>query len=158
MEFHPVDILISLINIAVLFVLLRLILWKYIDRFLQARSERISSELENIEKMRLDAEDLRKSYEEKLEDIELQGHEIVRESQIRAAEEGDEILREARENAQDILNEARERIAEEKERAIISARYEVAQLATDMAARILRREVSPDDAKVAVDDFFREMR
>ena len=158
MEFHPVDILISLINIAVLFILLRLILWKHVDRFLQARTGRISSELENVQKMRLETEELMKSYEEKLEDIELQVHDIVRESQIKAAEESDEILKEAHEKAQHIISEARDRIAEERERAIVSARYEVAQLATDMAARILRREVSANDAKVAVDDFFREMR
>ena len=158
MDFHPVDILISIINIAVLFLLLRLILWKHINRFLLARSTRISSELENVEKLRLDAETLRKEYEEKMEGLELRGREIMRESQIKASEEEIEILNEAREKAQDMLREARDRIAEERERAIVSARHEVAQLATDMAARILRREVSEDDTKIAVEDFFREMR
>ena len=152
------DILISVINIAVLFILLRLILWKHISRFLAARSERITSELENVEKLRQDAEGLRKEYEVKMEDIELKGREIMRESQIKASEEEIEIISEAREKAQDMLNEARDRIAEERERAVISARHEIAQLATDMAARILRREVSEDDTKTAVEDFFREVK
>ena len=158
MDFHPVDILISIINITVLFILLRLILWKHIDRFLLARSERISTELANVEKLRLDAEALRKEYEEKIEGIELRGREIVRESQIRASEEEVEILNEAREKANHMISEARDRISDEKERAILSARREVAQLATDMAARVLRREVSEDDTRIAVDDFFRETR
>jgi F0F1-type ATP synthase membrane subunit b/b' len=55
-----------------------------------------------------------------------------------------------------MMHEARDRIAEERERAIVSARHEVAQLATDMAARILRREVSSLDSTSAVEDFFRE--
>ena len=158
MDFHPVDILISVINIAVLFLLLRLILWKHINRFLSARTERITSELDNAEKLRQNAEALMKEYEEKMEGIELRGREIMRESQIKASEEEIEILNEAREKAQSMLREARDRIAEEKERAIVSARHEVAQLATDMAARILKREVSEADTATAVDDFFREMR
>ena len=157
-DLHPVDILISIINIAVLFILLRLILWKYINRFLSARTERVRSELDGVEKSRIEVDALRKEYEDKLDGLELQGREIMRGSQIKAAEEAEEIIKEARATALNMINEARDRIAEEKERAIISARHEVAQLATDMAARILRREVSADDSKNAVDDFFRETR
>jgi len=158
MDLHPVDILISIINIIVLFILLRLILWKHINNYLVARSKRITSELEDVERLRQSAEALKKEYEEKMEGLELRGREIMRESQIKASEEEIEILNEAREKAQNMLSEARDRVAEERERAIVSARHEVAQLATDMAARILRREVSEDDTKTAVEDFFREMR
>ena len=158
MEFHPIDIVISLINIAVLSVLLRLILWKHINRFLAERAGRVRSELEDVEKRRRDVDALKHEYEEKIESIEASGRDLMRESQIKASEEAEEILGDAREKARVMLHDARERIAEEKERAIVNARHEVAQLATDMAARILKREVSPDDSKSAVDDFFRETR
>ena len=82
----------------------------------------------------------------------------MRESQIKASLEAEEILNDAREKTRIMQQEARDRIAEEKERAIVNAHHEVAQLATDMAARILRREVSPGDSKSAVDDFFRESK
>ena len=156
MDFHPVDILISLINIAVLFILLRLILWKHVNRFLSARAERIRKESEAIEKRRLEADALKREYEEKLDSIEESGRDIMRESQIKASEEAEETLREAREKARLMVLEARERIEEEKARAVESAQHEIAQLATDMAARILRREVSPDDSRNAVDSFFKE--
>jgi len=158
MEFHPADILISIINIAVLFVLLRLILWKHINRFLSTRAERVRTELDNAEKTRLEAEALRLEYETKLDEIEASGRELMRESQTKASEEAEEILKDARETARNMIGEARERIAEERERALVNAHHEVAQLATDMAARILRREVSPDDTVSAVEDFFRETR
>jgi len=156
MEFHPIDIVISLINIAVLFILLRLILWKYINRFLAARSARVRSELENVEKTRLEVEALKREYDEKIEGIEARGRDLIRESQIKASEEAAETLAEAKEKAMAMIQEARERIAEEKETAIINARHEIAALATDMAARILKREVSPEDTKTAIDDFFKK--
>ena len=154
MDIHPVDILIYVINIAVLFMLLRWILWKPVGRFLSARTARVRAELDKAEKARLEADALKKEYEEGLAGIEAKGRDMMRESQIKASEEAEEILNEARENAKAMIAEARERIAEEKDRAIENAHREVAQLATDMAARILKREVVPDDSMSAVNDFF----
>ena len=156
MEFHPADVLVSIINIAVLFILLRLILWKHIYRVLSSRSERVRAELEAAEKSRLDAEALLKKYNEMVDGIELRGRDLMRESQIKATEEAEEILKEAREKSRVMMSEAHDRIAEEKERAVSGAHHEIAQLATDMAARILKREVSFDDSKSAVDDFFKD--
>lgn len=156
MEFHPIDIIISLINIAILFILLRLILWKYINTFLATRAKRVKSELEDVEKRLLEVDKLKNEFEEKIEGIEIQGRDLMRESQIKASAEAEEIISDARDKARVLLTEARDRIAEEKEQAIVSAHHEVAQLATDMAARILKREVSPKDSKTAVEDFFRK--
>ena len=158
MDLHPVDILISLINIAVLFILLRLILWKPVNRFLSARAERIRKESEAIEKKRLEADDLKREYEAKIESIEERGRDIMRDSQTKASEEADETLREAREKARVMVIEARERIEEERARAVENAQHDIAQLATDMAAMILKREVSPLDSKSAVDSFFKEAK
>ena len=154
MELHPVDILINIINIVVLFFLLRSILWKPVNKFLTSRAERVKGELENAEKMRLEAEALKKEYSDELEGIEAHARDVMRESRVKASEEADGILGDAREKARVMIIDARERIAEEKERAIENAHREVAQLATDMASRILKREVAPEDSASAVEDFF----
>lgn len=154
MELHPVDILINIVNIAVLFILLRFILWKPVNKYLSTRAERVKGELEDAESKRFEAEALKKEYSDDLEGIEAQARDIMRESRAKASEEADEILNEAREKARVMVIDARKRIAEEKERAIENAHREVAQLATDMASRILKREVQPEDSAGAVEDFF----
>ena len=156
MDLHPVDILINVINIIVLFVLLRIILWKPINRFLSGREQRIIAKHEEAEKTLLDAEALKQEYAANLEGIEAKGRDMMRESEIKATEESEEILLEAREKARNMLDEARERIADEKKRAVDNARREIAELATDMAERILKREVVPGDNMSAVEDFFRD--
>ena len=148
------DVLIYVINIAVLFLLLRWILFKPVGRFLSARTERVRSELDKAEKSHLEADALKREYTEGLAGLEAKGRDMMRESQIKASEEAEEILSEAREKAKSMIVEARERIADEKERAVENARREIAQLATDMAAQILKREVIPDDSMSAVRDFF----
>ena len=156
MEFHPTDLVISIINIIVLALLLRGILWKPVNRFLSERAARVRSELERAEKTRLDAEALKAEYAENLAGIDARRREMMRESQIKASEEAEEILSDAREKSKAMILEARERIAEEKVRALDNARREVAGLATDMASRILKREVMPGDNMGAAEDFFRE--
>jgi len=155
LDLHPEDVIISLVNITVLFILLRLILWKHVIRFLSERSNRVRGEMEEAEKRRAEAEALHSEYDGKIRDIEAHGRELLQKSREKASEEADMILKETREKARDMIREAEDRIEEEKKQAIEEAHQEVAQLATDMAARILKREVSPSDNTNAVDDFFR---
>ena len=156
MDIHPADIIIYIINIAVLFTLLRLILWKPVSRFLSQRTEKVRSEFDAAEKKRLEAEAMGKEYSDSLADLEAQGRDILKESRIKAAEEAKEILDEARAKANAMILDARERVAEERDIAFGKARREIAGLATEMAASILKREVSPGDSLNAVEDFFRE--
>jgi len=155
LDFHPEDVIISLINIIVLFVLLRLILWKHVIRFLAARKERVQSEMDEAEKRRLEAEALHSDYDKKIGEIEERGRDLIRESQQKANEESEKILKETRDKARDMITEAEARIEEEKEQALEDARLDVTQLATDMAARILEREVSAEDNSSIVDEFFK---
>jgi F-type H+-transporting ATPase subunit b len=155
---HPVDILIHGLNIIVLFILLRLILWKPIIKFLTARAQRVQDELSAAEASQSEAVSLKSEYERNLESIDTQSREILRDSQIRASEQSMEMLRLAKEQSDAMLTEAHDKIEAEKTQAVISARGEIAQLAADMAARILKREVKPEDNLSAARDFFDEAR
>jgi len=156
LDFHPEDVIISLINITVLFILLRLILWKPAIRFLAEREKRVRGKMDDAEKRRLEAEALHSDYDKKIGELKERGHDLMRESQQKANEESDRILKETREKASEMISDAESRIAEEKEQALEEAHLEVTQLATEMAARILEREVSPEDTAHVVDEFFRE--
>ena len=156
MDIHPEDVLISLINITVLFILLRLILWKHVIRFLAERKNRVQSEMDNAEKHRNEAETLRNEYSEKLGGIEEQRQEILRESRQKAGEESDKILKETHERAKDMLDDAEARITAEKEQALEEAQLDITSLATEMASRILEREISEQDNAGVVDEFFRK--
>jgi len=154
LQLYPKDILMHIINLVVLFALLRLILWKPVYRYLTARTDRVQADRDDAEKALLEAEEHRAEYERYLESVEIQGREIIRESQIKAEQDALGIIGEARDQAQTLISEAREKIENEKAQAITAARYEIAQLATDMAERILKREVTAGDSKSAVEDFF----
>jgi len=154
LELHPVDIIISVINIAVLFVLLRLILWKYVIDFLSKRSGRIKAEIDSAEQSRLEAEKLNSEYKEKLGALEAQGEDIMRESRDKANVESDKILKDTRAEVSEMMRDAHARIERDKKLALEEAHLDVTQLATEMASRILDREVKEDDNTHVVDSFF----
>jgi len=138
----------------VLFILLRLILWKHVIRFLSEREQRVIGEMDNAEKRRFEAEALHSDYDKKIEKIEERGRDLVRESQSKASEEAERIFKETRDKAQNMINDAELRIAQEKEQALEDSQAEVTQLATEMASRILEREISLEDNAHVVDNFF----
>lgn len=150
------DILIHIINVIVLFIMLRLILIKPISAFLSARAERIASELKDAETKNDEALALKAEYEQHMASYEKEGHEIIRASQLKATDQADAIVKDARGQSERIVSDAQTRIANEKAQAIAEARTEVALLATEIAARILKREVSVSDNKAVAEDYFRD--
>ena len=156
MDIHPEDVIISLINITVLFILLRLILWKHVIRFLAERKNRVKAEMDEVEKRRKDAESLHNEYNSKLGDIESQGQEIIQKSRKKANEESEKILSQSRDKAKEMITEAEARIAEEQQQALLDAQLDITGLATEMASRILEREISEQDNVNIVDEFFKK--
>jgi len=154
LELHPVDIVISVINIAVLFILLRLILWKYVINFLSKRAEKVRSDMANAAKSREEAQALQNEYKEKLGELKIQGADIVRASQQKATEESDRILCDAKNKADELMSDAHARIESEKKQALEDAHESITELAAEMAARILEREVKASDNTHTVKEFF----
>ncbi|MDR3209215.1 MAG: ATP synthase F0 subunit B [Oscillospiraceae bacterium] len=154
----PRDIILHAANVVVLYVLLRLILWRPVERYLSARAERVRKELEDAAAAKRDAESLRAEYEKNLDSYEEQGREILREAQSRAAEQASALVESAKEQSNQLVTEARARAEEERTQAVSRARRDVMTLASEMAARILRREVSAEDDVSAALDFFSDTK
>ena len=157
MELYPLDIVIHIINIAVLYLLLRSLLYRPVSAYLGARSARIEEELATAQKTRQQADEVKRQLEERLESAEEEARAIVRKEEEKAAEESARLLADARKGADEIMAAAAGRIAQEKALAMSSMREETAQLATEIAARILRREVSLEDNRAVVSNFFSEI-
>lgn len=158
MELYPLDIVIHIINIIVLYLLLRLILFKPVSRFLAERSARINTQLSEAEAKLNEAEALKQEYLRQLERAVEEGHDVIRDSKTKATQEAQAILSDAKSQAERLVDEAQERIAKEKDRALEQMRQEVAQLSVDIAARILKREVTEADNLALAEEFFRELR
>lgn len=138
MELYPIDIAIHLLNIIVLYVLLRLLVWKPVRKFMAGREERIQSQLDAVAKAQADAQASQTEYKQKLAAAQTTCEQLMAEGRKQAAVSGQKILAQAQEEAGRILQQAQADAQAEKVRAMDDAKGELAHLAVELAGRVLR--------------------
>ena len=153
---NPLDIVIHIINIVVIFLLLRLLIYKPVRKFMANREEKISKQLEDAQAARQEAEQMQVQCSAQLNDAKEQASQVVRNGEEQAAKAADAILEDARKEASAILENARKQAEEDRRRTLASMQEEIANLAAEMAERILRREVRLEDNRTIVEDFFKK--
>jgi len=146
-----------LLNLGVLFVLLRLLLYKPISKFLAARRERIATQLSDAEKTRVDALQLLESAQIQLKQNRYQADQVLADARVQAQAYAAEILADAKQQAAVLLAKAREQTVREAQEANDQLQAQVVDLAADLAGRILAREVRAEDHIALVDAFFDEV-
>lgn len=138
MELYPIDIAIHLVNIFVLYVLLRVLIWKPVRKFMVGREDRVAAQMEQAKALQAEAEKIKADYDARLVDVQATCEKMLSDGRMAAQTTGQKYIDKARTQADNILTEARAQAAEEKRRAMDEVKEELADLAVDMASRVLR--------------------
>ena len=150
------DLIINIINIVILFVIVRGLAYKPVKKFLDARKERIANELSEASSARQTAEEELLKYKELTEKSRAEGTEIINEAERTAKENAAEIIETAKQKAAEITEKARETAKKERETQIIAMRGDIAELAFDISKQVLSREVTDEDNMRIADEFFKK--
>lgn len=157
MEFHLIDFVYHILNILVLFLLLRLFLYKPVSKYMAAREAKFASERETINAGQQETSALKAQYETSLADARRNADQLVDEKLKAVEQEVEEIRNKARQDAQRILADAHTQTVAERDEMLNELRDQTAALAVELAAHILEREVSAADNQRIIDDFFRKV-
>jgi F-type H+-transporting ATPase subunit b len=149
--------LMQMANFAVLLVLLYAFLWDPILEFLDKRRQTIKGRLDDAENNRKQASQLQQERQDELQEIRRERAEIIEQARSMGEQEGDQIVERARREAQRLMGQTEDRIGEQMRNAREELRREVAELATEIAARVLQREVSEQDHDAVVQRMVQEM-
>lgn len=148
------DLIINIINIAVLFLIVSLLVYKPVRVFLKNRSDRIDARKSEAEELMKNAEECAKKIELELKENREHAVDIINEAEHTAKLNADRIIEEANKDAGRIIEKARRETATEHNKMILSLNGEITQLAVKMSEKILKREISDaDNAKIA-EEFF----
>lgn len=137
MELYPIDIAIHLVNILVLYLLLRVLIWKPVRKFMVDRENRIQAQLDNAAQLKEAAEKTKQDYDQRMAEVQATCEELLAEGRKQAQAAGQQYVDDAKAEAQHILDQARADAKEEKQRALDDAKSELASLAVDLARRVL---------------------
>lgn len=152
------DLIINIINIIVLFLIVRTLAYKPVRKFLNDRKERIANELNEAKLARETAESDIEKYNSLLKESEKKCTSMINEAEHTAKENAAEIIATAKEKAAEITEKARVNAKNEHDTQIAAIKDDVTAIAFDIANQILSREVTDEDNKRIADSFFADFK
>jgi F-type H+-transporting ATPase subunit b len=132
--------------------------WKPILSQLEAREKKISDTIEQAQRRQEEAQQLLAQYQARLAAAEEQAAALVAESRKEANVAREKILHRAAEEAQNTAKQLRIEIEAAKQEALREAYDSVATLATEIAGKIIRRNLRPEDQRQIVEESLQDIR
>jgi F-type H+-transporting ATPase subunit b len=151
------QILFSLINLLIIYVILKKFLFKPVQNILATRRQQVEDIYGEAQQKRDSAESMRREYEEKLASARDEADGIVRSAQQTAQRRSDAMVSEAAEQVSHMKQKAASEIAQEKKQMLSDVRSEISDIAVEIATRIVGREVRKEDHESFVDEFIRNV-
>ncbi len=131
------NLLFTVINVLVLYLLMKKFLFKPVLAVLEKRKEMIASNMEEARKSQQEAESLKSDYEEKLSSAKEEAQAIVHNARELAEQERAGILEKTRVESEQMIEKAKAAILSEQEQAQQEAKEEIAKLAVLAARKII---------------------
>ena len=147
------NILISLANLTILFLLLKKFLYKPVTKMLQERRAQIDKDYSDASLAKQSAEAKDAELTSRLAGARAEAEGIVNEAADIAKARGDKIVTEARATADGIIRQAQEDAELERKRVGETIKEQIVEVSTALAEKMLEREVNADDHKALIDDF-----
>ena len=147
------QILISLANLVILFLILKKFLYKPVQKMLDERRAQIDTDYADAETARTSAEAKDAELTERLANAKAEAEGIVKEAADMAKARGDKIVEDARATADGIIRQAEEDAELERKRVGETIKEQIIDVSTALAEKMLEREVNADDHKALIDDF-----
>ena len=145
----------------VAFLIVFFFVWKWalpaVNRTLEARQKAITGKLEDAERAKNEAENLRKDYEQQMADARSKGNAMIEEARKSAEQMRVDLIARAQAEADGIVAKAREEAGEEKSRALSEARREVVNLSIDLAERVVGKNLDRETQLGLVDQYIAEL-
>jgi F-type H+-transporting ATPase subunit b len=152
-----ITFLITFVNFAVLYFILRAILFKPVTRFMESRSLKIKGELEQAANEKASAEALRESYEAMLRKADDEADKVLKEAHELAREQSAAIIEQAKAEGARLIDAARAQIEAERRVAAVMFKEEAAGLVLSATAKLLRKEAGGEDSRRAAVEFINEL-
>lgn len=143
-------------NIIILFVLLRIFLFKPINKMMNERTQSIQKDIDDAEKAKQEAESLRQEYTDTLSEAKEEASRIIMKAHDDAETERSNIIQKSHEEADEIVSAASETIENERRRVLQQAQSSIADLAIEAASKIVGANLDDEKNRQIVDKFLSE--
>ena len=151
------DILISLLNLLILFLLFKKFLFKPVNNMLAKRQSEIDARYDEADLAKKAAEEDKALWDEKISAVKAESDEIIKKAQDSAKRQGETIVTKAKEQADSIVRQAETQAQLEMKRAEESIKEEIVEVSATLANKLIQREINVDDHRDLIDSFIEKI-
>ena len=151
------QILISLANLLLIFLILKKLLWKPVQKVMEERKAMVDKQFADAADAQAEAEADKAQWAEKLATADDEAAARIAEADETARRHGDRVIADAKEKAAGIIRQAEAEAELERQKATASMREEIADLSTILAEKMLEREINADDHRAMIASFLDEV-
>ena len=151
------DVVLTGINIFILFFALSYLLFNPARAFLEKRRQKIADELNQAAQDQKDAAEMKAEYEAKLKAVNKEADAILEEARRKAKRREAEIIDEARAEAARIVERAGKEIELERKKALDEMKQEVVSIASLMAGKVVAASIDTKVQDALIEETLKEM-
>ncbi|MGN0633437.1 MAG: F0F1 ATP synthase subunit B [Oscillospiraceae bacterium] len=151
------DILWTVINLLLFFILLKKFLFGPVTAMMDRRAQMIKDEIDSAKAANDEAKSLKAKYEEELKDAHQQSVKITANAQKRAEQEYKEIVESARADAANMIAAAEKTIKREQAQAVDAAKDQIAGLAVMAASQVLAKNIDEESNRAYAEQLLAEV-
>ena len=145
------QIVISLINLLLLCLIIKVFLFKPVKNMLKKRQDELDEKYKIADEANQRANEDEAYWKDKRENASAQAEEIIEKALASAKNKEEKILDDANTKAEDMLRRVKEEIAIEHEKAQESIKKEIVEVSAAIAEKILLREINIEDHQRMID-------
>ena len=149
------QILISLANLTILYLLLKKFLYKPVKAVLEGRKASIAKYYADAEEARNSANAARDEYAAKLSTAHATADGIIHDATVVANRRGEKIVADARVKAEEIVRQGELEASMEKKKAMETIRRDIADVSAAMTEQLLKREMNEGDHRNMIEEFLK---
>lgn len=146
-----------LVNVMILYLIMKKFFFAKIRGFMQTRQKNITDAVEHAQKVNVQAEALKKTYEEQIVSLEEQGREILKAARQKAQSQARQIIHAAEEQAGEVLKRTEAQLEQQKRKTVEEAREQIAEIALAAAEKILEKQINHQEHQVIINNVIDEM-
>ncbi len=151
------QIIISLANLVILFLLFKKFLFKPVKEMIAKREAAVEAELDAAKHEHDAANEERRQWEAKMASADEEADRIIQNAVTKANKKSGVIISTASERADEIIKVAKFEASLEHKAAQEGIKREIVDLSSTLTGKLLEREIKPEDHSELIDEFINEI-
>jgi len=151
------QIVVSLCNLVILFLIVKKFLYKPVCNMLKTREELLAQQKEEAQRSLEEAKSVKEELYEQLKGANERANEILAEASAQAEKRREKIAEDAQREAEAIVRQAKTEAELEKKRAEGEIKTQIVEVSFALGEKLIEREIKEEDHHQLIDSFISQI-